>query len=348
MVRIVADNMDSVLIDPALVVQINGRDGEDGERGQDGKDGRDGVDGKNGRDGRDGVDGKDGKNGVSFWIEYDAKTNTLVFKNDGGLKTPDPIKLPSAAKGWGFAAGSGRGGVTAQSDWNQTDKHAVDYIKNKPVIHNVRFLVVEELPQFGDQWTIYLVQEEDDDRGGDGNMYSEWIFVENEITHTLGWEKFGTEVDLSGYVKYTDVAGAGHISNKTATDRFLSPSTIDDVAAVSARSMYDNVIDVSGGTVNLSEGCVLYRSAPTANIAYTFSNSALTQTTDIPCVYFNLLVSMPSTPVSLDFTTNNTVTWVEDTTPNTSQGGKTYMFAFQSFDGGTTWVGSLATWWTTP
>lgn len=345
MVRIVADNMDSVLIDPALVVQINGRDGKDGERGQDGKDGRDGVDGKNGRDGRDGVDGKDGKNGVSSWIEYDAKTNTLVFKNDGGLKNPDPIKLPAAAKGWGFAAGIGRGGVTAQSDWNQTDKHAVDYIKNKPEIHNIQLRRVDSLPATGEPYILYLVPVDDPQTK---NIYDEYIWA-IQSDDTYDWEKLGTtEIDLSGYVKYTDVAGAGHISNKTATNKFLSPSTIDDVAAVSARSMYDNIIDVSGGTVNLSEGCVLYRSEPTADTAYTFSNSALTQTTDIPCVYFNLLVSMPSTPVSLDFTTNNTVTWVEDTPPDTSVGGKTYMLAFQSFDGGATWVGSLATWWTTP
>jgi len=346
MVRIVADNMESVLIDPALVVQINGRDGKDGERGQDGKDGRDGVDGKNGLDGRDGKDGKDGKNGVSSWIEYDTKTNTLVFKNDGGLKTPSPIKLPDTAKGWGFGIGSGgRGGVTAQADWNQTNKNAVDFIKNKPEIHNIQLRRVDTLPTTGEPYVLYLVPV---DVPQTKNIYDEYIWA-IQSDDTYDWEKLGTtELDLSGYVKYTDVAGAGHISNKTATNKYLSPSNIDDVASVSARSMYDNMLEVSGGSVNLSEGCVMYKSEPTENTAYTFSTSALTQTTDSPCVYFNLLVSMPSPVVSLDFTTNNTVTWVEDTTPNTSQGGKTYMFAFQSFDGGATWVGSLSTWWTTP
>lgn len=203
MVKIVTDNNENILIDPAIVIQ--GKDGKDGLQGPEGLPGRDGVDGrdgKDGKDGRDGIDGKDGKDGVSFWIEYDKKNDELVFKNDGGRKNPASIKLSKLSKAWGFAAGSGRGGGQVQADWNQTDKNNPTYIKNKPAVHNVRFLVVEELPTVGDPWTIYLVQESENQRGGSGgNIYSEWIFVENETTHTLSWEKFGTEVDLTGYTK---------------------------------------------------------------------------------------------------------------------------------------------------
>ena len=128
MVKIVVDGNEKVLVDPALI--IKGENGRDGKDGRDGVDGRDGEQGIAGKDGRDGIDGKDGKDGVSYWIEYDKKKETLIFKNDGGKKNPEPIKL-STAKGWGYGAG-GRGGVTAQSDWKQKDKNAVDYIKNKP------------------------------------------------------------------------------------------------------------------------------------------------------------------------------------------------------------------------
>ena len=345
MVKIVADNAEKVLVDPAIV--YHGKDGKDGIPGPEGMPGRDGIDGRDGKDGRDGIDGKDGKDGTCYWIEYDKKTNTLVFKNDAGKKSPDPIKLPSAAKGWGFAAGSGRGGGQVQADWNQTDKNNPTYIKNKPTIHNVSFKIVEELPLVGNSWTIYLVREsEDSDRGGGSllNNYSEWIFVEDTETHVLFWEQLGIEADLSGYVQFTDIAGAGHISNKTAENKWLSPSTIDDVAAVSARSMYDKSKSISGGTVNLDEGCVFYTDSPSVNTAYTFNTSALTQS-GFNCRYFNMVIEMPSVAVTLDFTTNNNVTWIEDKVPDLSNGSRTYLLAFQTFDGGTNWIGSLCTWW---
>lgn len=64
-----------------------------------------------------------------FWMEYNPKKGIIEFKNNNGLKNPKPIKV-NENKTWGFGAG----GVTAQPDWNQTDEHAVDYIKNKPTV----------------------------------------------------------------------------------------------------------------------------------------------------------------------------------------------------------------------
>ena len=173
---------DGMLIDPTIVINgkngKDGVDGKDGAPGPEGMPGRDGVDGRDGKDGKDGRDGVDGKDGISYWIEYDNKTNTLIFKNDGGKKSPDPIKLPPTAKGWGFAAGSGRGGGQVQADWNQTNKNDPTFIKNKPSIHNVRFLIVDSLPVVGDSWTIYLVEENTSQSLGSGsNVYSEWRFV---------------------------------------------------------------------------------------------------------------------------------------------------------------------------
>lgn len=408
MVKIVVDGDERVLVDPALV--IKGEKGEDGKDGRDGIDGRDGEQGIAGKDGRDGIDGKDGKDGVSYWIEYDKKKEMLIFKNDAGKKNPDPIKLPSA-KGWGFGVG-GRGGVTAQSDWNQTDPHAVDFIKNKPEVHNVQLRRVDELPDTGEPYILYLVPVEDPQTS---NIYDEYIWAV-QSDDSYDWEKLGTtEIDLSGYVQFTDyattdvggvfrlspsyygtgigtgvqegrltsvvysydgyanisnlafvskgtlenvitgkgllstsdVAGSGHISNKTATNKYLSPSTIDDVACVSARSMYDKVKSISSGTINLDEGCVFYSDSPSAATTYTFNASALTQT-DFTYRYFNILITMPSTAVGLDFTTNNNVVWAENETPDMTTGGRTYLLAFQTFDGGTNWVGSLCTWWENP
>ena len=222
------------LVDPAIVFEgkngLDGKDGKDGVPGPEGMPGRDGVNGVDGKDGKDGRDGIDGKDGISFWIEYDKKTNTLIFKNNGGKKSPDPVKLEPLVKGWGY--GAGRGGGQVQADWNQTDKNNPTFIKNKPAVHNIRFLVVEELPTVGDPWTIYMIQEGENQRGGSGgNIYSEWVFVENEITHTLSWEKFGTDVDLSGYVKYTDIVSSVDASstNEQAVGAKLFYDTCGDI-----------------------------------------------------------------------------------------------------------------------
>ena len=203
MVKIVADNMEKVLVDPKIIlVGKDGKDGKDGLPGPEGLPGRDGKDGRDGANGKDGRDGIDGKDGISYWIEYDKKTNTLIFKNDGGKKSPDPVKLAPLAKGWGY--GAGRGGGQVQADWNQTDKNNPTFIKNKPEVHNVSFRIVDKLPTVGDSWTIYLIESSEE---GTGDKYEEWVYVYDETQEKYVWEKFGTEVDLSGYLKGVQING---------------------------------------------------------------------------------------------------------------------------------------------
>lgn len=194
------------LIDPAIVlVGKDGKDGKDGVPGPEGLPGRDGIDGVDGKDGKDGRDGIDGKDGISYWIEYDKKTNTLIFKNDGGKKNPEPVKLAPLAKGWGY--GAGRGGGQVQADWNQTDKNNPTFIKNKPEIHNVSFKIVDTLPTVGDSWTIYLIESTEE---GTGDKYEEWVYVYDETQEQYVWEKFGTEVDLSDYATEQWVEDKGY------------------------------------------------------------------------------------------------------------------------------------------
>jgi hypothetical protein len=113
------------------------------------------------------------------------------------------------------------------------------------------------------------------------------------------------------------------------------------------RSVYDRVESISSGTIALDDGTVFYTDAPTVATTYTIDSSALT-VSGLNYRYFNVLIEMPATAVGIDFTTNNTIVWAEGSTPDMSIGGRTYLLAFQTFDGGTTWIGSLCTWWTTP
>lgn len=124
----------------------------------------------------------------------------------------------------GIAAGAE---VNVQSDWNQTTTTADDYIKNKPTkvsdftndsnfqtqsqvqqaindaigqITGLSFEIVQTLPATGAAGTIYLVP----NSGSAPNIYDEYVWITSGGSGSF--EKIGTtDVDLSGYVQYTDL-----------------------------------------------------------------------------------------------------------------------------------------------
>ena len=136
------------------------------------------------------------------------------------------------------------------------------------------------------------------------------------------------------------------ISGGTITQDMLS--VVTDSYSPAIRTVYDKNQAITSGSIALADDTIFYTDSPSASTTYTISTSGLTSASTMPYVYFNVLIEMPSTAVGIDFTTNNNVTWTEETTPDMTTGGRTYLLAFQSFDGGTSWIGSLATWWTTP
>lgn len=89
----------------------------------------------------------------------------------------------------------------------QLDDYA-DYVKKRELteevkglignIKSIEFSVVEELPASGEKATIYLVS----NAKGDNDSYDEFIWLNDKF------EKIGTtSVDLSGYLKATDIIG---------------------------------------------------------------------------------------------------------------------------------------------
>lgn len=157
---------------------------------------------------------------------------------------------------------------------------------------------------------------------------------------------YGLGVHSSGAL-YVSGATDTQITNKQAYNQPILPGKIDLVASVSARSVYDKTKAITSGSIALEDGVVFYTDSPSAATTYTIDSTELTQT-GFTYRYINVLINMPSTPVGIDFTTNNNVIWVENETPDMSVGGRTYLLAFQTFDSGTTWIGSLCTWWEIP
>jgi len=117
--------------------------------------------------------------------------------------------------------------VNVQSDWSVTSTSSDAYIKNKPTkvsqftndsgfqnatqvqnaidaaladITGIEFQIVQTLPATGEKGVIYLVP----NSGSGNNSYDEYIWITNGGTSSF--EKIGTtDVDLSGYVQYTDL-----------------------------------------------------------------------------------------------------------------------------------------------
>lgn len=124
----------------------------------------------------------------------------------------------------GIAAGAE---VNVQSDWSVTSTSSDAFIKNKPTkvsdftndsgfqnatqvqdainaaladITGIDFQIVQTLPATGEKGVIYLVP----NSGSGSNSYDEYIWITNGSTSSF--EKIGTtDVDLSGYVQYTDL-----------------------------------------------------------------------------------------------------------------------------------------------
>lgn len=117
--------------------------------------------------------------------------------------------------------------VNVQADWSVTTTTSDAYIKNKPTkvsdftndsgfqnatqvqnainaaiedITGIEFQIVQTLPSTGEKGVIYLVP----NSGSGNNSYDEYIWITNGSTSKF--EKIGTtDVDLSGYVLYTDL-----------------------------------------------------------------------------------------------------------------------------------------------
>ena len=124
----------------------------------------------------------------------------------------------------GIAAGAE---VNVQSDWSVTSTSSDAFIKNKPTkvsdftndsnfqtqsqvqqaindaigqVTGLSFEIVQTLPATGTAGTIYLVP----NSGSAPNIYDEYVWITSGGSGSF--EKIGTtDVDLSGYVQYTDL-----------------------------------------------------------------------------------------------------------------------------------------------
>lgn len=94
---------------------------------------------------------------------------------------------------------------------------------------------------------------------------------------------------------------------------------------------------LSGGTITLDRTKAMYKKEITASTTFVFDTSNLTIANN-EVMTFELVMVMGSTAFNITYP--STVTWLEGSVPVTTLPNKTYLLAFRSYDGGTSWIGS--------
>ena len=189
---------------------IKGDKGEQGIPGPEGKQGTpgpQGLPGKDGKDGRDGIDGKDGK-GIKGITLVDTKDNIKTYRIEFTDGTSFDYQVKDGEDGADGKVGmSGgailKGGEKVSRKTSNYDTQSTETYPNSKALYDaihsiktIRFVVVDELPDVGESNIVYLKPSDEEETG---NKYEEWVYVYNEAEEEYQWEKFGTEVDLSGY-----------------------------------------------------------------------------------------------------------------------------------------------------
>ena len=163
--------------------------------------------GKDGQDGRDGVDGKDGK-GIKGITLIDTKDKVKTYRIEFTDGTSFDYQVKDGEDGADGKAGmSGgailKGGEKVSRKTSNYDTQSTETYPNSKALYDaihsiktIKFIIVDELPLVGQSNVIYLVPSSEEETG---NKYEEWAYVYNEAEEEYQWEKFGTDVDLTGY-----------------------------------------------------------------------------------------------------------------------------------------------------
>ena len=156
----------------------------------------------------------------------------------------------------------------------------------------------------------------------------------SEVVHLTGSETITGAKTFSGSVSLGSSATA---TTQSVTDNDTSVST---TAFARALSTHQPITTLSSGSITLTSSVSLYKRTPTAATTFTFSLSGTSASSSVAYT-FELCIVM-STVYSLTFPSS--VVWQDGESPDMSSTG-TYLLAFRTLDGGSTWLGNLQGKW---
>lgn len=194
----------------------------------------------------------------------------------------------------------------------------------------------EETAELKDDTSTYCTNAE--------NYYNQSVTVYNSISTATSsaissiTSECATQVGLAESAGTTQIGllqteGASQIALATAQAE-LAESYATNIS-VRVQSVYQTLQALTGTSVDLQDEAVIYSKTISSATILTFNTSNLTKTDQV--ITFELFITLSSV-VTITFPTS--VTWLNDETPDLSSANK-YLFAFRSFDNGSTWIGNL-------
>ena len=153
------------------------------------------------------------------------------------------------------------------------------------------------------------------------------------------------QLEKTTQVNNISSAGTTQISNVNsagATQIALAKAEADrakgyaDNMEVKDQSVYQAITTIPETEIILTDETVIYQKTVSSSTSFTFNKSGLTKTDRV--ITFELFLTLSASSLTMYFPSS--VKWLNGISPTTSNSGK-YLYAFRSFDNGSSWIGNL-------
>lgn len=143
-------------------------------------------------------------------------------------------------------------------------------------------------------------------------------------------------ITTAGTTQISHVNSAGATQVALATEQAERAKTYADSMGVKDLSLYQAISELSGTDIVLQDEVVIYTKSVSTSTTFTFNAAGLTKTDR--AITFELYLTVTADNLTMTFPSS--VSWLNGMAPVITTAQK-YLFAFRSFDNGTTWIGNL-------
>ena len=143
-------------------------------------------------------------------------------------------------------------------------------------------------------------------------------------------------ITSAGTTQVSHINSAGATQVALATEQAERAKTYAENMGVKDLSLYQAISELSGTDIVLQDEVVIYTKSVSTSTIFTFNAAGLTKTDR--AITFELYLTVTADNLTMTFPSS--VSWLNGMAPVITTAQK-YLFAFRSFDNGTTWIGNL-------